>query len=112
MSSYPVRSVRIPGVTARAFQILRNPMPRPDEVRTVKEATELDKASFQDGDEHHCPLCNEFFGSRAFKAHAQQCIDARAPRGRIWTPPGFSTNAVQHYAPSIKPDFAVKRAGE
>ena len=56
--------------------------------RFVRDAVEADKELHTPGDSHHCPLCNEYFGWEAFKAHAPQCIDARAPRTKVWVPAG------------------------
>lgn len=70
---YPVRSVVIQGRTARAFERA------PKEFTSVRTAEEADRALGDDGNEHFCPLCNEFFGNAAFKAHAADCIKLRAP---------------------------------
>lgn len=98
MTDFPVRNVIIPGMTARAFQLLNRPVPYPKEVMTVKTAADVDKALGDEGNEHCCPLCNEYFGTKAFQMHARQCIEARAPRDRVWTPAGFSANAIQHHS--------------
>ena len=70
---HPKRMVVIQGAAARAFQRA------PKEFRTVSEAGDADAALGDDGNEHHCPLCNEFFGTQAFKRHAASCIKTRAP---------------------------------
>lgn len=102
MSEYPVRSVLIKGATAKAVVgALR--AGEATSFRTVREAADVDKEMGNPADEHHCPLCNDFFGWEAFKAHAPQCIKRfRAGRNHIWTPPGFSPNAVQHYDNPVK----------
>ena len=74
------------------------------EFRSVREAEDVDRELGNPGDQHHCPLCEEYFGWEAFKAHAAQCIDVRAPRGRVWLPPGFSDAAIQSYSEKVKAD--------
>jgi hypothetical protein len=84
VDEYPTRMVRIEGVTARAFQRA------PAEFTSVHSAEDADRALGDDGNEHNCPLCHQFFGTRAFKAHAPDCIKARAPaweRQRDKAPP-------------------------
>ena len=107
---HPFRSVRIEGVPARAVGIERPPVEQRNlgpiditpQFRTVKAADDVDREIGNPGDQHHCPLCNEFFGWEAMKAHAQQCIDARAPRKRVWLPAGMVKNPIQAYADKIK----------
>lgn len=66
------KDVRIDAVTALAFQNA------PDDVVHVAEAEHADKVLGDEGNSHWCPLCHQFFGTVAFKAHAQACINARA----------------------------------
>jgi hypothetical protein len=96
---YPVRSVNIKGMTARGYGLIQRPG-QPREHVTVKEADQVDKAlgAAENGDLFVCPLCCDQFGPAALRAHAKQCIEARAPRKRVWTPPGFSSNATQAYS--------------
>lgn len=109
---HPYREVRIDGAVARASVAMparvqpRNigPLDITPKFRTVREASDIDRELGNPGDQHHCPLCEEYFGWEAFKAHAPQCIAARAPRGRVWTPPGFSANAVQAYPDKVRMD--------
>ena len=96
---YPVRSVNIQGATAEAFSYMASPSRRrPLEVMSVKTIEDAALALGDDGNEHHCPLCNDFFTTKGFVAHARRCIEARVPRKFLWTPPGFSTSAIQHYS--------------
>lgn len=97
-----IRSVVIRGVPASGKA--PSPIDTTTEFRTVKEAMDADRERGNPADHHHCPLCNDYFGWEAFKAHAQQCIDARAPRGKVWTPPGFSPNAIQSFKERVKAD--------
>ena len=53
----------------------------------VKDAMAAAKALADPENEHCCPLCNEFFPTLAFVAHARQCIEARMPRRKVWAPP-------------------------
>lgn len=71
---HPKRIVRIEGAVARAFQRA------PAEFTTVQSAEDADRALGDAGNEHHCPLCNQFFGTVAFRAHAPGCITANAPK--------------------------------
>lgn len=64
------------------------------DVLSVKDEMDAAKALGDPENEHCCPLCDEYFPTNAFIAHAPQCILARAPRRKVWTPPGFSTNAI------------------
>ena len=98
---YPVRSVNIKGMSARAYlNLVKRPQQDPRHVVTVKEAERVDKAlaTAEADDLFVCPLCNETFGPAALKAHAPQCIETRAKRHKVWTPPGFSNNAVQAFS--------------
>lgn len=110
MDEHPFREVRIGGVTAKAVVGAQveprhlGPIDTTPQFRTVREADEIDREIGNPGDQHHCPLCLEYFGWEAFKVHAQQCIDARAPRSRVWVPPGFSANAIQAYSEKVKAD--------
>lgn len=103
---YPVISATIRGVTARGvLMLMRAPIPIGVELMSVKDAEDVDRAMSDPENLHCCPLCNDFFKTFAFRAHAQECIDARAPRTRVWLPPG--TKGVIHaYKEKIKPDFA------
>lgn len=94
---YPKRSVTIEGQAARILAVALNP-PKPNEIKVIKDAVALDELRGEEGDEFHCPLCNEFFAFETLVAHAPQCIAIRAPRHRIWSPPGFSSNVVQVYS--------------
>lgn len=101
---HPVRSVRIEGVPARAMAERAPSPPRrigpidiTPQFRVVKDAADMDRELGNPGDSHHCPLCEEFFGWEAFKAHAPRCIEARAPRRRVWTPAGMVANPLQSF---------------
>ena len=95
---HPLRSANIQGVTAEALSYMASPKKRrPLEMMSVKTAEDAAIALGDDGNEHHCPLCNDFFTTKGFVAHARRCIEARVPRKFLWTPPGFSTNAIQSY---------------
>ncbi len=99
------RSVNIQGIPAGGMAMNRlGPIDITPEFRTVKEATDIDRERGNPAEQHHCPLCNEYFGWEAFKSHASQCINARAPRTRVWVPPGFSPNAIQSYNEKVKAD--------
>lgn len=93
---FPNQSVTIHGMTARAIALVRKP-DAPHEVMTVREATDVDKALGDPENQHHCPLCNNEFGTAAFVAHAPQCIAKYAPRYRVWTPPGVK-GVIQSYS--------------
>jgi hypothetical protein len=73
---YPVRSVRIYGVPA----VMGVRAPKFDEMITVKGAEDASRALGDAGNEQHCPLCNQYFSTIPFMAHAQSCINANAPR--------------------------------
>jgi len=73
MPAYPVKMVVVEGAVARAFQRA------PAEFTSVKSAEDADKALNDPQNAHHCPLCNQFFGTIAFKTHAPECIKVRAP---------------------------------
>jgi len=92
MSELPIfNEVIVQGVPAQAtFSFALQQKVRPSETVSVRSAEDADRALGDDGNEHHCPLCNEFYGTEAFKAHAPECIRVRAPRRRVWTPPGVS----------------------
>jgi len=111
VTTHPFREVRIEGVAAKA--VVGNVIAPPQHIgplditpqfRSVREADDVDREIGNPGDQHHCPLCLEYFGWEAFKAHAQQCIDARAPRERVWLPPGFSSNAIAAYNEKVRAD--------
>ena len=96
------RTVRIEGVTARAMALIQNPSPprnpeRPREMMSVRDAIDADKAMSDPDNMHHCPLCNDEFGTAAFAAHASECIDKHAPRMRVWLPPGIQ-DTIQEYS--------------
>jgi hypothetical protein len=81
---HPVRTVVIEGAVARFFERA------PKEFTTVQEAADIDKALGDPENAHHCPLCNNFFGTYAFMRHAKSCIDTYAPaweRQRDKAPP-------------------------
>lgn len=71
---------------ARAPRAFRNT--HPDDLVSVHDAAGMDKALGDPGNTQHCPLCNEYMGTELFIAHAPACIQARAPRRRVWAPPG------------------------
>lgn len=52
----------------------------PTDFVSVQSAADADKALGDPGNTHHCGLCNDFFGTEAFKAHAPSCIKANAGR--------------------------------
>lgn len=100
--TFPVRSVRIQGARAMAvIASMQDPARFP--VMSVKDAADADKALADPENSHNCPLCNGYFSTELFKAHAQQCIDIHAPRERVWAPPGFSSNAVQAFPDKVSP---------
>ena len=95
---HPVRSATIQGVTASAVVMALSPKARrPLEMMSVKTAEDAAIALGDEGNEHHCPLCNDFFTTAGFVSHAARCIEARAPRQRLWAAPG-TKNAVQAYS--------------
>ena len=98
----PIQSASIEGATAHAMALVRKPdVPRnptsPREVMSVKTAADIDKAMGDPENQHHCPLCNNEFGTTAFAAHAPDCIDKYVPRQRMWFPPGV-TGVMQSYS--------------
>ncbi len=94
----PVRNATVIGVPAEAISFALSPAKRrPLEMMSVKTAEDAALALGDDGNEHHCPLCNDFFTTKGFVAHARACIEARAPRAHIWTAPGVK-NATQTYS--------------
>lgn len=76
---YPVRSITIAGAPAVAIVTVRAIRPE-DEIRSVSSAEDIDRERQNPAEANHCPLCNEVFGPVAFAAHAQDCINTRAPR--------------------------------
>ena len=92
---HPVRSAWIDGVPAQAIVFARAPLPH--EMMSVKDAVDIDRAMGDPDNAHCCPLCNEYFGTEAFRQHAPACIDARVPRGKVWLPPG-TKGAMAHYS--------------
>lgn len=109
----PVRSVTIEGAVARARVLGADrppveptrlgPIDTTPQFRSVRDASDVDREVGNPADQHCCPLCEEYFGWEAFKAHAQQCINARAPRTRVWTPPGMLANPIQSFADKVRP---------
>lgn len=102
MAEYEFREARIKGATARAMALVMRPeAPRnpelPRELMTVKDAADVDKAMGDPENQHHCPLCNDEFGTAAFAAHAPACIEKHVPRKRMWAPPG-TKGAIQAYS--------------
>lgn len=96
MTDHPVQSVNIQGATARAMALIQKPN-APREVMSVRDATDVDKAMGDPENQHHCPLCNNEFGTAAFAAHAKDCIEKYAPRKKVWLPSGVK-GAVQSYS--------------
>ena len=76
----------IPAPTARAFLMAGSGALKHLEPMSVQDAEAIDKALGDPENSHHCPLCNNFFGTEAFIRHAPGCIKARAPRRRFWFP--------------------------
>lgn len=102
---YPRRDVIIQGQAARGLFYARNPNSRRElETMSVKTIEDAALALGDLGNEHHCPLCNDFFPTLAFVAHASRCIQARAPRVRTWTPANFSTNAIVSFKDKVRMD--------
>lgn len=102
MTDHPFQSVSIKGMTARAMALVNKPdVPRnpnsPREYMTVKTAADVDKAMGDPENQHHCPLCNNEFGTAAFAAHAPACIEKYAPRKKVWLPSGVK-GVVQSYS--------------
>lgn len=121
-SQHPVRMVRIEAAAARAFQRA------PREFTSVQSAEDADRALGDDGNEHHCPLCNQFYGTQAFKRHAPSCIKANAPRwerqrdleppyanikrfGKRLIVPGHAPRSTTIQAPAAAADSAAKAVG-
>lgn len=69
---FPVRDVLIEGAPANLFNRA------PQEFTSVHDAESADRALGDPGNTQHCPLCNHYFGTEAFVAHAPGCIRARA----------------------------------
>jgi len=65
-----------------------------EELMAVRDEYDAGKALEDENNWQHCPLCNDVFPTRAFVAHAADCIRARAPRHKVWTPPGMLTDAL------------------
>lgn len=87
-------------------------MRAPTEVMTVTDAEAASKALGDDGNEHHCPLCNQFFGNVDFQQHAPSCIDTYAPaweRQRDREPP--YAKFVRYGKRLIVPGFSFKSRG-
>lgn len=94
----------IVGNAARAFRLVNDPAARARvESRGVRS---LDDAMIalanRNGGLHVCPLCRESFDIDSLVAHADQCIQARHPRRRFWTPAGFSKNAIAAFKEKVK----------
>lgn len=81
------QSVRIAAPVARALVHIRALNTGQEHAVPVKDAMAAAKALADPENEHCCPLCNEFFPTLAFVAHARQCIEARMPRRKVWAPP-------------------------
>ena len=96
MDEHEFREARIAGVTARALTLIQRPN-APQQYMTVKDAADADRAMGDPENHHHCPLCNNEFGTAAFKAHAPACIEKHAPRQRVWLPAG-TKGAIQAHA--------------
>ena len=96
MTEHKFRSVIIPGMTARAMAVVQKPN-APREMMSVRDAFDVDKALGDPENQHHCPLCNNEFGTAAFVAHASACIDKYAPRKRVWLPAKVQ-GAIQAYS--------------
>lgn len=100
MNEHPFQEVRIEGVTARAMALIQKPdIPRktPREFMSVKDAADVDKAMGDPENLHHCPLCNNEFGTSAFAAHAPACIEKHVPRKKLWFPPDIN-GTIQSYS--------------
>ena len=105
MTEHPFHEERIDGMTAREVLLARDPgnlglrlhPDGPREFMDVRTAADVDKALGDPENQHHCPLCNNEFGTTAFVAHAPRCIAKYAPRYRVWTPAGVK-GAVQSYS--------------
>lgn len=91
------RSVEIEAPTAKAFILISKINRGEAELMSVSTEFEAAVALGDPENEQHCPLCNEYFPTAAFVAHAPQCIRARARRNKVWTPPGFSPNALINF---------------
>lgn len=89
-ATYPVRSVLIHGEAARAW--MRARAEQRETSISVHDAETAAKALGDDGNEQHCPLCNEFMATAVFVRHAAQCIDLRGRkwRGQRDRDPGFA----------------------
>lgn len=74
---HPVRSALIQGATA-VWGV--RPPREGDELMSVKHAEDAARALGDAGNEHFCPLCNQYFATIPFMQHAQSCINANAPR--------------------------------
>ena len=105
MTEHPFREARIDGMTARAVLLVQDPgnlglrlhPDGPREFMDVRTAADVDKALGDPENQHHCPLCDNEFGTAAFVAHAPQCIAKYAPRYRVWAPPGVK-GVIQSYS--------------
>jgi hypothetical protein len=71
---WPVRDALIHGAPAALF----SRAPNADDFMSVRDAEAADRALGDPGNTQHCPLCNEFLGTEAFRKHAPACILARA----------------------------------
>lgn len=79
MTEHPRKDVWVEGQAAQAIAIARAPKAGNTwaTVQTDEQAAwALEHA--EEGDEHNCPLCHEYFNTADFKAHAPQCILVRA----------------------------------
>lgn len=112
-AGHPFREVNIQGVPATARisraaapfhpPVMLGPIDATPQFRSVKDAEDADREVGNPAEAHNCPLCNEYFGWEAFKAHAPQCIMARAPRKRVWTPAGMLAAPIAAYGDTVKP---------
>lgn len=82
------RSVTIEAPVAKAIVLIGKINRGEAELMSVKDEFDAAKALGDPENEQHCPLCNEYLPTPAFIAHAPDCIKTRAPRRKIWTPPG------------------------
>jgi hypothetical protein len=83
------RSVWVEAPTAKAVVRIGQLNRGEIEAMSVRDAADAAKALGDPENEQNCPLCNEYFSTPAFVAHAADCIRARAPRRQFWVPPGI-----------------------
>lgn len=77
----PKQSVLIQGAVAPALIGLFPKAFSPQTFAKVETPEEIAKAKDyrEEGDEHHCPFCKQYYNWADLKAHAQGCINAHAP---------------------------------